>query len=168
MANNEKKITKAMNFGAIIDLLSTMPEEKVLAQFTIGKDDKATVVPLTVGIAIDKLKHEMGLLSKKNAGEGKTSKVTAVQEQMEREILLYLSDFPNQLFSASELCKNIPGFAEQNPPVSTQKITPRLNAMLNRGEVKVTKEKGKNMWQYVTPEYEDDYEDEDFEEECED
>ena len=163
MANNEKKITKAMNFGAIIDLLSQMPAEQVLAKFTVGKGDKTEVIPLTVEMAIGKLNHELGLLSKKNSGEGKTSKLTEAQMQMEREILLYLSDFPNQLFSASELCKKIPGFAEQNPPVSTQKITPRLNAMLSRGEVKVIKEKGKNMWQYDATAFEDDDYEEDYE-----
>lgn len=164
MANNiEKKITKVMKLTAIVAHFKDMDANEVLDTVTIktGKDS-TQLVNITVGMAIDFAEHEIELLSKKNSGEGKTSKVSEVQSAMEADILSFLSDHPNQVFAAAELCKAVPGFAEQNPPVSTQKITPRLNALLGRGQVKVSKEKGKNYWQYdagCEDEYEEDYED---------
>ena len=164
MANNvEKKITKVMKLSAIIALLKDMDANEVLVTEVVktGRDTTQPVA-ITAGMAIEFAEHEIELLSKKNSGKGKTSKVNEAQTQMEAEILDFLADHPNQVFSASELCKAIPGFAEQNPPVSTQKITPRLNAMLKRGEVKVSKDKGKNFWQYdasCEDEYKEDYED---------
>jgi len=150
MANNvEKKITKVMKLSAIIALLKDMDANEVLDTVVVktGKDTTQPVA-ITAGMAIEFAEHEIELLSKKNSSEGKTSKVSEAQTQMEAEILDFLADHPNQVFAAAELCKAVPGFAEQNPPVSTQKITPRLNAMLKRGEVKVSKDKGKNFWQY--------------------
>lgn len=155
MAINEKKITKAQMFTALSAFLAEQDDgAKVLATFTVGKDDKAELVNLTIGDAIVGLNHEVELLSNKAKKSG-GSKKTEAQQKMEAELLSYMAGFPNELFTATALVKRVPEFGAYPDPVTTQKVTPRLNALEGEGKVSKSKEKGKTLWKYVTSEAEE-------------
>ena len=149
MAINEKKITKAQMFTALSVFLADQNDgAKVLATFSVGKDDKAEQVSLTIADAIVGLNREVELLgnkSKKSSG----SKKTEAQKKMETELLSYMADFPNELFTATTLIKRVPEFDAYPDPVTPQKVTPRLNALEKEGKVSKTKDKGKTLWKYV-------------------
>ena len=155
MANNvEKKITKAMNYGAIIKHLESLPAGTVLDTVVVGSGENAKSVPITVELAIEKLTHEIGLLEKKNSGSG-SGKPTKAQEAnmaLEADILGFMADHPNQLFTTTDIIKGCPACEGMN----TQKVAPRLNALSEVGSVTKSKEKGKTLWQYAG---EEDYED---------
>ena len=155
MAINEKKITKAQMFTALSVFLADQNDgAKVLATFSVGKDDKAEQVSLTIADAIVGLNHEVELLankSKKSSG----SKKTEAQQKMETELLSYMANFPNELFTATALVKRVPEFGAYPDPVTTQKVTPRLTALESEGKVSKSKEKGKTLWKYVTSEVEE-------------
>ena len=148
MAINEKKITKAQMFTALSDYLAEADGAKVLATFSVGKDDKAELVSLTIEDAIVGLNHEVELLGNKSKKSG-GSKKTEAQQKMETELLSYMADFPNELFTATALVKRVPEFGAYPDPVTTQKVTPRLTALEKEGKVSKTKEKGKTLWKYV-------------------
>ena len=161
MAINGKKITKAQMFSALCDHLNECDAQQVLATFTIGADDKAERVSLTISDTIIGLEHEMELLANKSKKSGgATKKATEAQTKMEQELLSYMAEFSNELFTATNLVKRVPEFADYAEPVTTQRVTPRLSAMEKKGLVSKTKEKGKTLWQYVQQdEFEEDYED---------
>ena len=154
MANNvEKKITKAMNYGAIIKHLENLPSGTVLDNVVIGSGENAKSVPITVELAIEKLTHEIGLLAKKNSSSSsKTTKAQEANMALEADILEYMADHPNQLFTTTDIIKGCPACEGMN----TQKVAPRLNALSEVGSVTKSKEKGKTLWQYAG---EEDYED---------
>lgn len=146
--NNEKKITKAMNYSAVIKHLESLPSGTVLDTVVVGSGENAKSIPITVELAIEKLTHEIGLLEKKNSGSG-SGKPTKVQEAnmaLEVEILDFMAESPNQLFTTTDLIKSCPACEGMNP----QKVAPRLNAMEKEGKVSKTKDKGKTLWQYVS------------------
>lgn len=156
MAINGKKITKAQMFNALADYLNERDPEQTLATFTVGSDDKAEQVSLTIGDAVVGLAHELELLANKSKKSGgATKKATEAQVKMEQELLSYMADRPNEMFTVTQLVKNVPEFAQYPDPVTTQRVTPRLSAMEARGEVEKTKDKGKNLWKYVSPEAEE-------------
>ena len=152
MAINGKKITKAQMFTALADYLNDHDSEQTLATFTVGADDKAELISLTIGDAVIGLAHEVELLGNKSKKSGGTKKATDAQIKMEQELLSYMTKFPNELFTASGLAKRVPEFSAYPEPVTTQRVTPRLSAMEARGEVAKSKEKGKTLWQYVEQE----------------
>jgi hypothetical protein len=152
MAINGKKITKAQMFTALADYLNDHDSEQTLATFTVGADDKAELISLTIGDAVVGLAHEVELLGNKSKKSGGTKKATDAQVKMEQELLSYMAKFPNELFTASGLVKRVPEFGAYPEPVTTQRVTPRLSAMEARGEVAKSKEKGKTLWQYVAQE----------------
>ena len=154
MANNvEKKITKAMNYGAIIKHLENLPSGTVLDNVVIGSGENAKSVPITVELAIEKLTHEIGLLAKKNSSSSsKTTKAQEANMALEADILDYMANRPNQLFTTTDIIKGCPACEGMN----TQKVAPRLNALAEVGSVSKTKDKGKTLWQYAG---EEDYED---------
>ena len=159
MAINGKKITKVQMFNALSDYLNEHDDpEQVLANFTVGSGDKAEQVSLTIGDAMAGLEHEVELLGNKSKKSGSTKKVTDAQVKMEKELLSYMAEYPNELFTATALTKRVPEFASYPDPVTTQKITPRLGEMEKRGLVEKTKEKGKTLWKYVE---QDEFEEED-------
>ena len=162
MANNmEKKITKALNYGAIIKHLEALPAGTVLDTVTVGSGENAKSVPITVELAIEKLTHEIGLLEKKNSGSG-SGKPTKAQEAniaLEAEILEFMADSPNQLFTTTDIIKSCPACEGMNP----QKVAPRLNSMEKDGKVSKTKDKGKTLWQYVSGGDTEDWGEEDYE-----
>ena len=147
MANNvEKKITKAMNYGAIIKHLESLPSGTVLDNVVIGTGENAKSVPITVELAIEKLTHEIGLLAKKNStSSGKATKTQEANAVLEANILDYMADHPNQLFTTTDIIKGCPACEDMN----TQKVAPRLNALAEVGSVSKTKDKGKTLWQYA-------------------
>lgn len=145
--NNEKKITKAMNYSAVIKHLESLPSGTVLDTVVVGSGENAKSIPITVELAIEKLTHEIGLLVKKNSGSG-SGKPTKTQEAnmaLEADILEYMADHPNQLFTTTDIIKGCPACEDMN----TQKVAPRLNALAEVGSVIKTKEKGKTLWQYA-------------------
>ena len=149
MAINEKKITKAQMFTALSAFLADQNDgAKVLATFSVGKDDKAEQVSLTIEDAIVGLNHEVELLGNKSKKSG-SSKKTEAQQKMETELLSYMADFPNELFTTTTLIKRVPEFDAYPDPVTPQKITPRLNALEKEGKVSNTKEKGKTYYSLV-------------------
>ena len=149
MAINGKKITKAQMYTALANYVGANGDpEQVLATFTIGSDDKMEQVHLTVEDAVAGLAHELELLVNKSKKSG-SSKKTEAQQKMETELLFYMADFPNELFTATALVKRVPEFASYPDPVTTQKVTPRLTALEKEGKVSKTKEKGKTLWKYV-------------------
>jgi hypothetical protein len=162
MANNmEKKITKALNYGAIIKHLEALPAGTILDTVTVGSGENAKSVPITVELAIEKLTHEIGLLEKKNSGSG-SGKPTKSQEAniaLEAEILEFMADSPNQLFTTTDIIKSCSACEGMNP----QKVAPRLNAMEKEGKVSKTKDKGKTLWQYVSGGDVEDWDEEDYE-----
>ena len=163
MAINGKKITKAQMFSALANYVGASGDpEQVLATFTIGSDDKMEQVHLTVEDAVVGLAHELELLANKSKKSGgATKKATEAQTKMEQELLSYMAEYPDELFTATALIKRVPEFASYPDPVTTQKITPRLGAMEKEGKVSKTKEKGKSLYQWVavaTPEGEDESE----------
>jgi C1A family cysteine protease len=160
MAINGKKITKVQMFNALADYLNERNPEQVLANFTVGSGDKAEQVSLTIGDAMAGLEHEVELLGNKSKKSGSTKKVTDAQVKMEKELLSYMADFPNELFTATTLVKRVPEFGAYPDPVTTQKITPRLTALEKEGKVSKTKEKGKTLWKYVA---QDEFEEEEDE-----
>ena len=147
MANNvEKKITKAMNYGAIIKHLENLPSGTVLDNVVIGSGENAKSVPITVELAIEKLNHEIGLLARKNStSSGKATKTQEANMALEADILDYMADHPNQLFTTTDIIKGCPACEGMN----TQKVAPRLNALAEVGSVSKTKDKGKTLWQYA-------------------
>ena len=150
MAINGKKITKAQMFNALADYLNERDPEQTLATFTVGSDDKAEQVSLTIGDTVVGLEHELELLANKSKKSGgATKKATEAQTKMEQELLSYMAEYPDELFTATALIKRVPEFASYPDPVTTQKITPRLGAMEKEGKVSKTKEKGKTLWKYV-------------------
>ena len=150
MAINGKKITKAQMFNALADYLNERDPEQTLATFTVGSDDKAEQVSLTIGDTVVGLEHELELLANKSKKSGgATKKATEAQVKMEQELLSYMAEYPDELFTATALIKRVPEFASYPDPVTTQKITPRLGAMEKEGKVSKTKEKGKTLWKYV-------------------
>ena len=160
MAINEKKITKAQMFTALSVFLADQNDDaKVLATFSVGEDDKAEQVSLTIGDAIVGLSHEIELLGNKSKKSG-SSKKTEAQQKMETELLSYMADFPNELFTTTTLIKRVPEFDAYPDPVTPQKVTPRLGAMEKEGKVSKTKEKGKTLWKYVA---QDEFEEEEDE-----
>ena len=145
--NNEKKITKAMNYSAVIKHLESLPSGTVLDTVTVGSGENAKSVPITVELAIEKLTHEIGLLEKKNSGSG-SGKPTKAQEAnmaLEADILEYMADHPNQLFTTTDIIKGCPACEGMN----TQKVAPRMNALAEVGSVTKSKDKGKTLWQYA-------------------
>ena len=145
--NNEKKITKAMNYSAVIKHLESLPAGTVLDTVVVGSGENAKSVPITVELAIEKLTHEIGLLAKKNSssGSGKLNKTQEANVALEVEILDFMADHPNQLFTTTDLIKSCPACEGLNP----QKVSPRMNAMEKEGKVSKTKDKGKTLWQYA-------------------
>lgn len=156
MAINGKKITKAQMFSALASFLGQNDSEQTLATFTVGSDDKAEQVSLTIEDAMVGLAHELELLANKSKKSGgATKKATEAQIKMEQELLSYMADRPNEMFTVTQLIKSVPEFAQYAEPVTTQRVTPRLFAMEARGEVEKTKDKGKNLWKYVSSEAEE-------------
>ena len=148
MANNmEKKITKALNYGAIIKHLEILPAGTVLDTVTVGSGENAKSIPITVELAIEKLTHEIGLLEKKNSdsGSGKPTKAQEANMALETDILEYMADHPNQLFTTTDIIKGCPACESMN----TQKVAPRMNALAEVGSVTKSKDKGKTLWQYA-------------------
>lgn len=148
MANNvEKKITKALNYGAIIKHLEALPAGTVLDYVTVGSGENAQTIAVTAEIAVEKLTHEIGLLSKKNAksGSGKPTKTQEANAVLESDILDYMADHPNQLFTTTDIIKGCPACEGMNP----QKVAPRMNALADAGSVTKSKDKGKTLWQYA-------------------
>lgn len=146
MANNvEKKITKAMNYGAVIKHLESLPAGTVLDTVVVGSGENAKSVPITVELAIEKLNHEIGLLAKKNSGSGKLTKAQEANIALEADILDYMAVHPNQLFTTTDLIKSCPACEGMN----TQKVSPRMNALVEAGSVTKSKDKGKTLWQYA-------------------
>lgn len=87
----------------------------------------------------DFIKKKIEQLDKKS-GKASTKK-SAEHQKLEDTILDVLGNEPNRLFSCSELVAIIGGDA------STQRLTPRLKALVDEEKIKVQTEKRKNIYQ---------------------
>lgn len=121
----EKKITKAMRFADLKNLLNGVNPEN----------------GTTIEEAIEFIDYEMNLLAKKNASkvEGVLTDVQKKNEEYRRVIYDFLMNMgKDEGFTCTQLVKNVPEFSE----FTNQKIAKLISPMLKSGLLKQTKGKG--------------------------
>ena len=72
--NLEKKVTKAMKFGAVADYFAQMDADMVIGSASVKSGSDMVRVDITAEMVVEAMKHEIGLLTKKNADSGALTK----------------------------------------------------------------------------------------------
>ena len=133
-SNMEKKVTKAMKFGAIASYFDTMDKDEVLSTVTVGKEN--TPVNITVGMVIEAMTHEVELLTKKP----NDTKLTKAQEaNLKLTNQLYADMEDNKAYTVTDLIKSIPCVAGLTP----SKVRPLLTPLMNDNRVTREEVKGR-------------------------
>ena len=131
MANEKKneKMTKAVAFQMAISALEN------------STDPKASE-------AIEKIAKEIENLAKKKSGSGKPTAKQTANIGLGESIVEFLREHPNQLFTISELMKQVPNLPED---ISNQKMTSlfRLDSVKPYYHREMVK--GKAYFQYAEP-----------------
>lgn len=82
---------------------------------------------------VEFINHELDLLAKKNTstGEKKLTPLQIANEGLKSAIIEFMSDFPNELFTVSQLIKKIPELNE----FSNQKVSRLANDLHAKGSL---------------------------------
>ena len=140
----EKKITKAIAFTAICELLSAnFGEDEVIKTITVGSDEKAQKVDVTVGIAMEKLSNEVAQLAKKNSADKALTEKQKANNAIKTAILAHMGQNPDQKLTITDMIKNI-GACEE---MTNQKVSAIVRQMVNEdGTMVRTIVEGKAMF----------------------
>lgn len=84
---------------------------------------------------VEFIENEIELIKKKNAYKSTNKKKTAEDTELYKEIESVFLDNPVMMFSCSDVVRHL------NFKYSTQKLAPKLNAMVESGILKVSVEK---------------------------
>lgn len=117
------KLTKAMKFADTISILN----------------GETPVNGCSVETCVEALLHEIELLAKKNASDRKQTPAQIANENLKNVIVDYLTAHPNEMFTATDLMKNVPELAE----LSNQKVTSMVSQLTEQGKIVRTYEKRK-------------------------
>lgn len=117
------KITKAMKFADTISILN----------------GETPANGCSVEMCVEALLHEIELLAKKNASDRKPTAAQQANEELKNVLVDFLNAHPNELFTATDLMKKVPEFAE----LSNQKITSMVSQLSEQGKIVRTYEKRK-------------------------
>lgn len=143
MANvNEKKITKAIKFGAVAEYFGGMDAETTIGTVAIKSGSEMVDVAITAGMIVEAMNHEVGLLTKKNTDSGKLSKLQ--QENMKLTEAVYADMEEGKPYTISDIIKAIPAVAGMTP----SKVRPLMTPLMNEG--KVERKEGKGNRPYFT------------------
>ena len=138
----EKKITKAIAFTAICELLSAnFGEDEVIKTITVGSDEKAQKVDVTVGIAMEKLSNEVAQLAKKNSADKALTEKQKANNAIKTAILGSID--PERKYTITDMIKNIGACKE----MTNQKVSAIVRQMVNEdGTMVRTIVEGKAMF----------------------
>jgi hypothetical protein len=128
MANN--KMTKVSAFTIALELVKQS-----------NHPDKALVE--------EKIAKEIENLGKKNAGSGKPTAKQTANMGIGELVVQYLRENPNQVFTITELMKNVPGLPAE---ITNQKLTSIFRLDSVKPYFTRTMEKGKAYFQYKSAE----------------
>ena len=99
---------------------------------------------------LEKLEKMHDSLNRKSASASGNRKPTAKQianAEYKKNIVAFMSNEPNRIFTASEVQKGCPNLPED---ISNQKTSALLNQLVNAGNLEKLKEKGKTFFKFVT------------------
>ena len=117
-----KKITKKDMFNALLNKYAFTDEERAF------------------------IEHELELLNRKSAsGERKPTATQVANEGLKSVILTFMAEHPNQLFSITELIKEVP----ELEGLTTQKVSPILSKLVAEFKIVRVEEKRKPYFQYL-------------------
>ena len=91
------------------------------------------------------IEHEIELLNKKKSGERKPTAVQIANEGLKVAILSFMAEHPAQIFTVSELIKEVPELAG----LTTQKVSPLMGQLVDSLKVVKIVEKRKSYFQYA-------------------
>lgn len=109
-------------------------------------------VPADVLEKLEKMHDSLARKSSTASGNRKPNAKQLENAVYKENILVYMGNEPNRLFTASEVQNNCPNLPEK---VTNQKVSALLNQLVNAGNLAKTKEKGKTFFQFVTAEIEE-------------
>ena len=122
----EKKITKAIAFTAICELLSAhFGEDEVIKTITVGSGEKAQQVDVTVGIVMEKLSNEVAQLVKKNSADKALTEKQKANNAIKTAILGSID--PDRKYTITDLIKEVDACAE----LTNQKVSAIVRQMVN-------------------------------------
>lgn len=128
MANNvEKKITKAMKFGAVADYFAQMDSDMAIGTASVKSGSDMVDVAITVDMIVEAMKHEVGLLTKKNSGSGKLTERQKENQNIQSAILDYMED--GQEYTVTMLikgCEACAGMNNQRVSALVRKLIPDM------------------------------------------
>ena len=143
MANNmEKRVTKAMKFGAVAEYFSGVDADMVIGSATIKSGSELVEVEITAHMVVEAMNHEVGLLTKKPSDSSKLTKLQ--QENQKLTEAVYDGMEVNKQYTITDIIKSIPEVAGLN----TSKVRPLLTPLMNDG--RVVREEGKGGRPYFT------------------
>lgn len=133
--NVEKKITKAMKFGAVANYFNGMEADTSIGVVAVKSGDAMVEVAITAKMIADAMTHEVGLLTKKNSDSGKLTKLQ--EENLKLTEAVYEGMEDGKPYTITDIIKSIPAVAGMN----TSKVRPLMTPLMNEG--KVVREEGK-------------------------
>lgn len=138
----EKKITKAIAFTAICELLSdNFGEDEVIKTITVGSGEKAQQVDVTVGIVMEKLSNEVAQLAKKNSTDKALTEKQKANNAIKTAILGSID--PDRKYTITDLIKEVDACAE----LTNQKVSAIVRQMVNEdGTMVRATEEGKAVF----------------------
>ena len=143
MANNvEKKLTKAMKFGAVADYFSGLDADMVIGSATVKSGSELVEVDITAHMVVEAMNHEVGLLTKKPSDSGKLTKLQ--QENLKLTEAVYEGMEVDKQYTVTDIIKSIPAVAGLN----TSKVRPLLTPLMDDG--RVVREEGKGGRPFFT------------------
>lgn len=143
MSNNmEKRVTKAMKFGAVAEYFATLDADMVVGTASVKSGSDMVDVNITAEMVVEAMNHEIGLLTKKSSEPGKMTKLQ--QENLKLTEAVYDGMEVNKQYTITDIIKSIPAVAGLN----TSKVRPLLTPLMNDG--RVVREEGKGGRPYFT------------------
>lgn len=140
--NVEKKITKAMKFGAVAEYFATLDTNMVIGSASVKSGSDMVRVDITAEMVVEAMKHEIGLLTKKNADPGTLTKLQ--QENLILTEQIYSSMEMDKEYTITDIIKSIPAVAG----LSHSKVRPLMTPLMNDG--RVVRNEGKGGRPYFT------------------
>lgn len=116
-----KKMTKKEMFAQLMEKYPLTAEEKAFCE------------------------HEIELLNKKATGERKPTATQVANEGLKAEILSFMAEQPNRLFTITELVKEVPACAG----LTGQKVSSLVSQLMKENKVERIEEKRKALFKYI-------------------
>lgn len=143
MANNvEKKLTKAMKFGAVATYFSGLDADMVIGTASVKSGSDMVDVNITANMVVEAMNHEVELLTKKNSDSGKLTKLQ--QENMKLTEAVYEGMEVDKPYTITDIIKSVPAVAGLN----TSKVRPLMTPLMDDG--RVVREEGKGGRPFFT------------------